>query len=125
MAGGVSVLAGGAGSGAAAPSPPPPQAVIKLIRAKKRKSFMVILRSLVGSSYYIKPLIDCRKAKNDDERVAMEPSKRCFCCTDSEYHVRSTAKLILRNARYVANVAGHLKISLQTCETRAEGPNCR
>ena len=100
MAGGVSVLAGGAGTGAAGPSPPPPppQAVIKLIRAKKRKSFMVFLRSLVGSSNYIKPLIDCRKAKNDDERVAMEPSKRCFCCTDIEYHVRSTAKLILRNA---------------------------
>ena len=39
MAGGVSVLAGGAGTGAAAPSPPPPppQAVIKLIRAKKEK----------------------------------------------------------------------------------------
>jgi len=49
MAGGVTVLAGGAGTGVAAPSPPPPppQAVSKLIKAKKRSGFMVFLRSLV------------------------------------------------------------------------------
>ena len=49
MAGGVTVLAGGAGTGAAGPSPPPPppQAVSTLIRIKKSKGFMVFLRSLV------------------------------------------------------------------------------
>ena len=87
MAGGVSVLAGGAGTGAAVPSPPPPppQAVSTLIRVTKSKAFMVFLRSLVGSCNYIKPLIDCRKGKNADEGVAVEPSKGCFSCTEIEY----------------------------------------
>ena len=87
MAGGVSVLAGGAGTGAAGPSPPPPppQAVSTLIRANKSKGFMVFLRSIVGSRVYINPLIDCRKGKNADEGVATEPSKGCFSCNVIEY----------------------------------------
>ena len=86
---------------------------------------MVFLRSLVGSCDYIKPLIDCRKGKNADEGVAMEPSKGCFSCTEIEYQSASTAALIQRDERYIANATSPLKISLQTCETRAAGPNCR